>query len=279
VVELVVISRLGLGWMEEQAPVYASVFDGIEEALTAAGCELVVRQIERWPASFPANDPPMAGRIFFGADDTRTRPSGFPLAPPSIWLMGSPPAWFAGDIIHIDHMAVGQLAAQEAIRLGHRSCVYLGTALGSPSARLGYRADAFLHHLQALGGQAQMIIDPSLIDMTRTANCASVERIRAALAPLLRRPSRPSAICVQADMLTPAVYQCLSDVGLRPQRDVTVISCNNEARYLRSLKPPPIVIDVQAVQVGKQAVDTLLWRIGHPAAPALHLAIRPVLAP
>ena len=151
--------------------------------------------------------------------------------------------------------------------------------MGSPTARQGYRADAFQIHLQALGGQAYMAIDPGLIEVSHTTNAVSAERIRAHLGVLLRRQPKPTLICVQADMLTPAVYRCLADLGLRPQRDVAVISCNNEVRYLQALKPPPVVIDVQASLVGAYAVRTLLRRIAQPDDPPVQIAVRPRIAP
>jgi DNA-binding LacI/PurR family transcriptional regulator len=45
---------------------------------------------------------------------------------------------------------------------------------------------------------------------------------------------------------------------------LALISCNNNAVRLRTLDPSLPNIDIRANEIGRVAVETLLWRIRHP---------------
>lgn len=73
---------------------------------------------------------------------------------------------------------------------------------------------------------------------------------------------RPIGIFSLADIVTPALYAELAELGLEINRDVFIISCNNERPYLDSLVPQPsAVIDIQAEHIGRRAVEMLIRRL------------------
>jgi DNA-binding LacI/PurR family transcriptional regulator len=43
------------------------------------------------------------------------------------------------------------------------------------------------------------------------------------------------------------------------------------------LHPPLSTIDVHAEEIGRRAVDLLIWRFAHPMGPPVHLQIEPTL--
>jgi LacI family transcriptional regulator len=276
-VELVIMFPLGLGWMEDQAPVYSSTIDAIEAALSKQGIDLIVRQTRVWPELLISNTGEMLGRIYFGTPeaDEIVPPDQFHL--PSVWVMGTPPLDFVGDHVLGDHLATGQLAARRLLDLGHTNCMYLGTILGSPTLSGGYRADGFRHEIEQAGGISQLVIDPRIVQLSRQAHLVDQPRLQRLLLKVLRSDSVPTALCLQSDMLAPAVYEILTEMGVRPQRDITIITCDNEAKYQQVLNPAPLVVDIRTAEIARQAVDTLLWRRQHPACPALRILIRPTL--
>ncbi len=276
-IELVVMFRLGLGWMAEQAPVYASALDGIESAVTKAGMDLEVRQTDSWAEAKRYDRREPIGRIYFGGMESGEPPPRGHFDLPSVWVMGSPPLAFTGDHVQVDHLLTGQLAAQYLLDQGHSSCIYLGTGLGTPFSTFGYRGDAFRFHIERSGGVVHMAIDPGLIRVSKQANSADPRCIAAHLARLLKVTPRPTALFLQADLFAPGVYAALAELGVRPQRDLAVVTCNNEPTYLRKLWPQPTVIDIRAEEISARAVETLLWRRQHPEPPPLRILVRPVL--
>jgi DNA-binding LacI/PurR family transcriptional regulator len=273
IVDLVVHNIIvGLGWMDEQTPVYASVFEGIEEELQRTGKQLRVRL----QSDAVQEQAPPIGRILFGSDPSPLLPDRARRRVPETWVLGIPPVWFVGDHVTIDNRAVGEMAAIEAKRLGHSQAIFLGSCLGSSMLPVGYRADAFSDYFTKFGGRVDMIIDPGIIRTDHTSNKADDVLIDNLLTPFLQRPDRATVICVQADMLVPGVYACLDRLCIKPQVDMTVISCNNEIRYHRGLRPRPLVIDVLAKEIGRQAVKTTLERIECPDSPFKTVAVRPL---
>ena len=276
VVELVVLFRLGVGWMAEHAPVYAAALDGIAAELEAAGYELQVAQGASWRPEAASGS--CAGRIFFGAWEAGQEPPTGRSAVPTVWVMGMPPPGFTGDHVQVDHTAIGELAGHHLLALGHRTCAYLGSALGSPESVIGYRGDAFASHLQRRGGTAHLLLHPGLIRLGRQEHRPDAGVVRTLLVRMLGLSPRPTALFVQADMVVPAVYRACKELGVLPQRELTVITCNNESRYLGGLRPAPLVIDIHAGHLGTQAARALIARIAHAQEPALRITVRPTIA-
>ena len=60
-------------------------------------------------------------------------------------------------------------------------------------------------------------------------------------------------------------------------RDIDLISCNNDARHLALLDPHLVNIVIQASQIGRAAVEMLLWRMKNPDEAVRRLLIAPAL--
>ena len=90
---------------------------------------------------------------------------------------------------------------------------------------------------------------------------------------------RPTGVFVPVDRVTLRVYRHLQQHGVQPGRDVTIISCDNEAEMLSLMDPVPESIDLNRKAVARLAVERLLWRMKNgPAAPSIVITVSPALA-
>jgi LacI family transcriptional regulator len=261
---------VGLGWMENQTPIYAMVFDGIERELHKRGMSLVVR-----PHKDATNDTEQdaVAIIRFGGDSSLTLPAPKPPSIPQVWVLGTPPIWFTGDHVTLDNFAIGRLAAIELSRMGHKKVVYVGNASPGPESPVGARVDGFVHYLAKLGGTPIPLISKDIIATDHTTNSVVKSKFFALLDSVMSQ--KPTAICAQVDMLVPSVYEYLEGKGMRPQLDVAVMTCNNEQRYYLGLKPLPLIVDVHAEAVGAQTVDLICKRLDGVQGPGRTIQIKP----
>lgn len=95
---------------------------------------------------------------------------------------------------------------------------------------------------------------------------------------MLEMAERPTGLFVTSDAFASVLYPALKQVGIRPGRDVDVISCNNESMFLSGLVPRPATIDIKAEYIGRRAVEQLCWRIENPDDPTtIEIKIKPEL--
>ena len=279
VIELVYENRIHLGVVDSQAPIYEQVFEGFESVLKSEGLDLIVRQVGDPQDGYPDPLPQTIGRIYFVGQPSVAMPPGFHGELPSVWVLGTPPLWYSGDTIFIDHRTVGRLAAREALVHGCRECMFIGFSAGSSDQILGVRAEAFGYWIREAGGRVRELADPLFKVHENAGNAIDAAYLQSRLLPFLAAGPWPEAIFVQADIFLPSVYRALkaapADRGPHP----LIISGNNEPRYRRGLTPAPIIIDVQGQGIGRLAMETLLWRIQHPHKPAVIRSLLPVVLP
>jgi DNA-binding LacI/PurR family transcriptional regulator len=77
--------------------------------------------------------------------------------------------------------------------------------------------------------------------------------------------------------MTAEMYPVLQHHRLRPQRDITIISCDNEETRLSSLFPRPASIDPGAEQIGFRAVTRLVSRLQRADEPPILILVAPRL--
>jgi LacI family transcriptional regulator len=269
-----------LDWILQCAPVFAGVLHGIEGAIADKGHQLSMKQAAGWEQlakSIGSNMP--TGLIVLGFEAGIGKRSDLSTAfqqLPTVWTMGSP-LDFRGDHIQPDHMKIGSLAAEYLIKQGWRDCAVIGAKPGSPAHLMGFRIDSFRWTLQQAGGEAHMALSPDLIRIAPGLHEVNAEVMARLMQEILQRSPRPQALFLEADILAPLVYQQLRAAGLEPQKDIQIVTCNNERPYLAQLEPKPTIIDIQPQIIGRRAVDQLLWRISNRHAPAMRLMVEPVL--
>jgi DNA-binding LacI/PurR family transcriptional regulator len=129
-----------------------------------------------------------------------------------------------------------------------------------------------------MGGTVENLTHKLAIQTMPDMNFASQSLIDSLTDRLLHEVTpKPNGIFVTSDVIVPTIYRALERNGVRPGKDIEIVSCNNEKSYLLPLHPMPAEIDIQADLIGQEAVERLLWRIDHPRATRVSLVLEPRL--
>lgn len=199
---------------------------------------------------------------------------------PLVWAMEPPGATPGMDRVAPDHQRIGQMAMEYLASRRCRQFMFLGSHAACACSRLRYQS--FMNAASGAGSPVSAYLvgsDPAVIDSygKRVTAAPALEPLVAAVT---RNPSRPLGLFVSDVETTAALYPLLAARGLRPGRDVILVSCGGDEAYLAGLKPRPAAIDIGCEQIGAQAVARLLARLEQPELPPLvmHVAPRLVVA-
>lgn len=272
---LIILAQHGMHWILQQAPVLASVLHGIQSATSESGSNLLISQATDWNQLLLCLQQSKGkGCLIMGEE-----PPGEPPAEirhgTAVWVTGSIRR-FEGDHVQPDHFGLGQMAAHYLLAKGHRHCAYIGAPI-SPSYHVSLRGAAFQWWIEHEGGTVAMLVSPDIIVSDVNEHHGNKEVLEELIDQLIAASPRPTGLMVQADILAPPVYELLRNRGVEPQKDIQIITCNNENAYLSYLNPKPVVLNLQAETIGRRAVDQLHWRMNHPGEPAMRVMIQPLL--
>ncbi len=196
---------------------------------------------------------------------------------PAVWLLtrwGAKDAW--GDRVQPDNPAIGCLAAEYLLGQGHRETAYLNLVPGHPAFQM--REAAFREAVTRAGGSVVTLAHEKTCYPVLTNNKHNLEVINALADQFLACSPRPSAMFLPADWAVPSVCRVLEQRGLTPQRDVLMVSCDNDRPGSVEIEPRPATIDIGAEAIGRRAVEQLLWRIRHGAdEPQVCVSVAPTL--
>src|SRR6185369_11955742 len=104
---------------------------------------------------------------------------------------------------------------------------------------------------------------------------ASIEELAREIAT---SESRPDGLFVPTDLFLTQIAPLLSRHGATPERDIRIVSCDNESERLAMLNPRPASIDIRPEFIGRSAVRQLVHRLGHPDEPPTRILIAPHVA-
>lgn len=268
-----------------QLPVVSSALQGIEKALSAGGRSLMLASIAAGDRCPPfLQDNLVQGLILKGPNQgllpsVADNPLLAEIAKlPRVWLMGRLPN-ATGDHCNFDTEHAGRLVAEHLKAKGHRRVVFMNPKPGQ--SQFERVKAAFTYFGNRLGLEVIWLESESNFTqqwpLPAITNQAKVDELteRWFAMPVAKRPT---AIFVPSDRTATQLYTSLAQRGLRAGRDVSVVSCNNERSLLAHLVPALTTIDVHAEQIGRRAVDQLLWRIAHSAEPTQHqILVEPTL--
>ena len=270
----IALLSVGVSRAALNAPVYMDVLHGVEAAVRASGKSLLLSHLQLGepypPKLFPHQ---VDGVVLFGPM-TDPGVSRHLRGTVCVRVLGQIEADGLRDHVSYDNAKLGLIAATHLLARGHRQAACLGF---SQRPFLVARGKVFREALAAAGANCLEWMDPQLLDDSGVVHQVSPERMRIVVDALLSAKPRPTAVFLVADTVAPAFYQELQWRGVRPVEDLLVISCNNEQSLLAHLHPRPATIDIHAEQVGRQAVEQLLWRIEHPREPRVTVALEPTL--
>jgi LacI family transcriptional regulator len=267
---ILILGERGLHWMMREAPIYAYALHGAEQEATQQGrpCQILhatdidaLREI--W------HNVPRGGLILLASDHMPSFPSDFSL-PPIIKIMGlSNTRW--GDCCTYSSYGAGRAAAEY---LQSRGCTRIGCLSSEQRGVPAVRTQGLDDTLAALGIAASIKVDR---DPFSAPHQPDDNAILSDLKSLLKKPNSIDGLFITADMLAPATYRALKKLGIKPDKDLAIVTCNGERPYLGDLDPAPAVIDIHAELIGAEAVKLLAWRRTHPDEPRRTLMIEPTL--
>lgn len=254
-----------------QLPVVSSALHGIESEISRLGGSLLFANIpngDRVPAFLAEGR--VAGVIVKGPNQGVLPPPQTNellrqiYRVPHVWLMGRL-ANAQGDHCNFDTEIAGRLAAEHLFKKGHRRVGFLNPKPGH--AQFDFLRRAFSQAALTLGLHSEVFEPekPRRLDWPLPAVTAQ-EVVESLLRRWMNLPAktRPTALMVGADTTAVQVYTTLAQLGLKPGRDLSLISCNDEQSLIMGLSPALTTIDVRADLVGRNAASRLLWKIKHP---------------
>ncbi|HBF34851.1 TPA: hypothetical protein DDW35_09845 [Candidatus Sumerlaeota bacterium] len=184
---------------------------------------------------------------------------------PVVWMFYSgADDW--GDRVQPDHERVGRLAAEYLLRQGHThlTCVTYPANYAQHSFWT-IRADAF-RKFGTLGGAAVDVLEASNDAQTLVGDFA--EAADDVVRRVLQLSPRPTCLFVANSNMGIPIYHALSRQGIRPMKDMILISGDQEELLNSGLDPRPVTVDIRATMIGQYAVEQLLWRLQHKDQPA-----------
>lgn len=249
---------------------FAAAIEGIQETLHAHRYDLLL-----YPAGSGAV--PEAGKIDVRALYKRVDgvvALNVPVGIDAVAQFPIPVVTVGGRYSHVgsvlvDDVAVGRMATDHLISLGHRHIAFLGE---DPDRIYGFTAadDRLAGYRQSLE-RAGLAYDPDLVETTGFSVRGGADGLRRQLrhASLGRRP-RPTAVFAVSDEVAFGVLHAAKEFGLQIPGDLSVIGVDNhDLSYLFDLT----TIAQPVREQGRLAAKTLLDGIRSPGSPTPHMVL------
>lgn len=254
-----------------QSPVYAEIIHGVEEELAKADMNMMFKQMrEDNDISEWFSNRELDGIILFSpegklGDWVRLNHKTVPVVSILGWQSGF--GWC--DKISYNNPAVAELAMDYLLSRGHRKLLILDSD----------RHTQRLRELAEKNGieAASISSEDGFYITNEQENRPNQAVLYEKFDEYLAGNDLPSAIFLPADAFAVPVYSLLMQKGYTAGKDFEVVSVNNEASLLDGLHPRPATVDIQSYEMGRAAVQRLLWRKEHPDEPRLTLTIDPML--
>jgi DNA-binding LacI/PurR family transcriptional regulator len=264
-----------------QLPVMASVVAGIQRATSSYGFRMLLDDV-------PDPNKPISllqGRRFDGAIVFMT--GRLPVSSyepilaalrahtPTVWVMGMEMTVGGVDHVTPDNIGAGYLAHSY---LQSRHCERLGYLTCNPEwVFMRLRGQAFLNAAYDARKPAcsYLVTTNSMVAESYGRNIVSAPTLEDLVATLAKDKDRPDGLFVSNDATTARLYPLLAKNRIRPGRDITIISCDNEDIRLSALTPRPASIDIGAEEIGYRAVVRLRARIQRPQGLPLVIQVAP----
>jgi LacI family transcriptional regulator len=196
---------------------------------------------------------------------------------PVVWAMGNEDALAGVDHVSPDNSGIGRLAYEYLAALGCRRFAFITDHPEWLFARV--RAQAFANAARDAGHTVLNYLAGTTTTLEREAyggkTCArpALDRLVRELVAEIKK--RSLGLFVPTDLLLTMVYPLLARHGIEPERDLRIISCDNENERLSLLNPRPASIDIRSEEIGRLAARQLVQRIQRPDEPAVRIQIAP----
>jgi len=264
-----------------QMPVIAASIGGITRAASQSGLHVLVE--EMWDCSKPSPsviNGDVDGVVAFL--NSGMKPSDFSNAllsmqshVPVVWAMGGDAGVTAVDHVIPDDRAISRLAFDYLVG---RGCKQLAFVTESPTwAMMRNRGHYFsgLAHDAGMSWSAYLVSEDPRDGELFGARAVVEKTLNLLVDRLAKASPRPDGLFVGNDAATAQVHPMLLQRGIRPGKDIILVSCDNEQVRLGGLVPRPLSIDIGSDEVGMVAVRRLQFRIEHPKDPPVLIKVAP----
>lgn len=277
----ILLLMLGMDRSLVSIPVVASALHGVEKGIGEAKANLMIADlpgVDRVPEVLSRKR--IDGVILKGALQGdlihRMNPDLIDRlkALPTVWVLGRPTGCW-GDVVQVNDMLVGQIAAEHLISRGHRRLAFISP---KPSqVTLMRRQASFTFFAEQAGAKVKAYLGEEQAWQFPSPAVDHVELVQGLVDKLLAERDRPTAIFAPDDSVGAMTARALSARGLQAGREISLMSCNNDRSLLMGVYPALTTIDVHADQIGYRAVDQLAWRMAHDDQPWFDSGIEPTL--
>jgi len=262
------------------SPVVALVLHAVQEELASNGFNLVLGHIKAehgLPPSVVQGQ--VDGILLHGMPPAAEIQQQLSRYSACVWLLSQRrQRGYWGDRVSPDNNAIGSLACRHLIDRGHTRVA----SIHCDPTHLGFvaRAQSFESTAREAGVFCKTIIDASHGQAVSDTSPIDTSHYDAMVDDLLATDGgMPSGLFIPRDALTIRMYRALRARHIEPGRDIEIISCDN-LPVLDGLDPRPATIDVRPADIGRRAVEQLLWRIHQQDAPmSVTSMIEPQLVP
>jgi LacI family transcriptional regulator len=167
--------------------------------------------------------------------------------------------------VSVDNERGVRMAVSHLAELGHRRIAHIAGPQDLSTGRSRYQG--FVAGMAACG----LPVDPGLVVF---AGRFSLEEGQRCCRELLERPVPCTAVAAGNDMLALGCYAALDAAGLSCPQDLSVVGFN-DMPFIDLLKPPLTTVRFPHYQVGTEAAQLLLERIGGHSGPVKILYLAP----
>ncbi|MCD8138699.1 MAG: LacI family transcriptional regulator [Planctomycetaceae bacterium] len=190
-----------------------------------------------------------------------------PQPEPIIAAAGKPVIWIMryncnpADAVMEDNREMGRMVAEYFVARGHQHIGYIADTRIEPVVDRGIHMAQYASEIKC---KTTTVGDNQIFTNEQGLPGVDVDKLHRLLDKLLKGAKRPTALFVPGDLMTIHIYAALQKRGIRPMKDIDIVSCNNETIYYERLDPRPPVIDIDIGSIGKLAAQTALWRLENP---------------
>lgn len=256
---------------QTNSPVYAEIIHGVEAELAKAGMTMMFKQVKAdddissWISSRDID-----GMVLFSPSGTiidwiRSNYKKVPI----VSILGDVSLGWC-DKISYDKPAVAERAIDYLKGKGHKEFLEIHTS--NHSRRLAELADVYGIKITTLTDTSDEIFITN--ERENRPNQVALEK---KFGKYLATNKLPKAIFLPCDAFAVPVYSILMRKGFVAGKDFDWVSVNNEKSLLDGLMPRPATVDIRSYEMGKAAVQRLLWRKQHISEPRMTLTIDPLI--
>jgi LacI family transcriptional regulator len=278
------LAVVGIGrtadWL--QLPVMSAALGGVSRAASSLGMRVILDDMI--DINKPSNS--MLGRdvdgvLAFVSGDLKPAQYRELLARtqqrvPLVCAMGGESGLTEFDRVIPDDRAIAKMAFDYLIHHGRRNLAYIGMPRYAMLRDRGLGFAAAAHDGHCKWTSYLQCADPREAELFGSSVVVESD-LESLVDRLVAATPRIDGLFISHDLMTTTVHPMLLRRGVDLEKDLLLVSCNNEEPLLRGLMPRPVSINICSAEVGVAAVRRLCFKIEHPGEAPVTIKIPPAM--